>query len=103
MSKKKSEKPVKEKKHAARKSKAPVATVPEPVTPESRPKAKKAKAAPRKKVASISPEEIGLRAYYIAERRQKMGWHGDSTSDWVEAERQLKAEAAKKKAGRSDK
>lgn len=45
----------------------------------------------------IPIEEISLRAYFIAERRQAMGWPGDSTSDWVEAERQLKAEAKKAK------
>ena len=62
-------------------------------------KAKKPKAAPRKKAAkaaAISGEDIALRAYFIAERRHKMGWHGDSTGDWVEAERQLKAEAVRK-------
>ena len=44
----------------------------------------------------ISVEEISLRAYYIAERRQAMGWPGDSSHDWIEAERQLKAEAKRK-------
>jgi len=58
----------------------------------------KAKAAPGKKAAApivISGDDIALRAYYIAERRQRMGWPGDSTNDWVEAERQLRAEAKK--------
>jgi len=41
--------------------------------------------------ASITPADIALRAYFIAEKRQKLGLPGDSTSDWVEAERQLKA------------
>jgi len=45
--------------------------------------------------ASITPADIALRAYFIAEKRLKLGLRGDSTSDWVEAERQLKAEAAK--------
>lgn len=44
----------------------------------------------------ISHDQIALRAYFIAERRQKMGWHGDSHSDWVEAHEQLKAEALRK-------
>lgn len=47
--------------------------------------------------ASITEADIALRAYYIGEKRQKLGIPGDSTSDWVEAERQLKAEAAAKK------
>jgi DsbC/DsbD-like thiol-disulfide interchange protein len=46
--------------------------------------------------AGITPADIALRAYFIAEKRQKLGIPGDSTSDWVEAERQLKAEAANK-------
>ena len=37
-------------------------------------------------------EEIALRAYFIAEKRQQTGASGDETSDWVEAERQLRAE-----------
>ena len=41
--------------------------------------------------ASITPADIALRAYFIAEKRRKLGLPGDSTSDWVEAERQLKA------------
>lgn len=44
----------------------------------------------------ISHEEISTRAYFIAERRHKMGWHGDSHSDWAQAEAQLKAEALEK-------
>jgi len=48
-------------------------------------------------VPAITADDIGLRAYYIAERRQKMGWPGDSAGDWIEAERQLVAEAKKKK------
>ena len=108
MSKKKSEKEEKEKKQSAKKAlvKAqPAAVVPEVAADvelkEAKPKARKTKAAPAKKTAkatpAISSEDIALRAYFIAERRQKMGWPGDSAGDWVEAERQLKAEAARKK------
>jgi hypothetical protein len=43
----------------------------------------------------IQQEQIELRAYYISERRRNMGWPGDSNSDWIEAERQLRKEAAK--------
>ena len=102
MSKKKSEKAAKEKKQSTKKS--AVKPVSEPAVPvetcvvEVKPKARKPKAATGKKVpVEISSEDIALRAYFIAERRAKMGWHGDSTGDWVEAERQLKAEGARKK------
>jgi hypothetical protein len=107
MSKKKSEKPGKEKKQSAKKVRAKA--VPPAAAPaaagaaelkEAKSKTRKPKAVAIKKTsgtAAISSEDIKLRAYFIAERRHKMGWHGDSTGDWVEAERQLKAEAARKK------
>jgi hypothetical protein len=61
----------------------------------------KPKSAPAKKLArparGFTDSDISLRAYFIAERRQKLGWSGDSTSDWVEAERQLTIETKKKK------
>jgi len=90
---------------------APVAAAPAPAkapavaakAPASKPAAKKVvakkvvKKAPAKKTPGITVEDISLRAYFIAEHRHKHGLHGDSHSDWVEAERQLKAE--KKKAG----
>ena len=101
MSKKKSEKEGKVKKQASKKGSVkvpPPVVVPDEVA-VVKPKEKKPK--PRKfqaiKAVVISSEAIAMRAYFIAERREKMGWHGDSTGDWVEAERQLRAEAAKKK------
>lgn len=104
MSKKKSDKEEKEKKHSAKKAllkaKPPVASAEPAAVPAPAGKVKKAKPAPRQKAVKatvITDEDIGLRAYFIAERRQKMGWPGDSTADWVEAERQLRAEAARKK------
>ena len=45
----------------------------------------------------IHPAEISLRAYFISERRRAAGAPGDEDSDWVEAERELKAEAAKRR------
>ena len=45
---------------------------------------------------SISREEIQLRAYFISERRQTMGWPGNSSTDWIEAESQLVAEAKRR-------
>ena len=45
----------------------------------------------------ISNESIATRAYYISERRQAMGWPGDSQTDWLEALNQLTAEAKRRK------
>lgn len=44
----------------------------------------------------IHHDDIALRAYYIGERRQKMGWPGDSGTDWADAVSQLRAEALEK-------
>jgi hypothetical protein len=41
-----------------------------------------------------SYEQIQLRAYFIGERRKSLGIQGDETSDWVQAERELKEELA---------
>jgi len=112
MPKKKSDKEAKPKKESAKKSVtkpkkvsaartvAPVLEAAAPaVTAPAKPKATKAaKPAAKTPAVVISNDDIALRAYYIAERRQKLGWPGDSTGDWVEAERQLRAEAKKKKA-----
>jgi hypothetical protein len=38
-------------------------------------------------------EEIRLRAYFISERRHRLALPGDTSSDWVEAKRQLLSEA----------
>jgi DUF2934 family protein len=51
-----------------------------------------AKSKSQKKVAQPSSEQVALRAYFIAERRKSLGIHGDETSDWVAAERELLAE-----------
>jgi hypothetical protein len=39
--------------------------------------------------AQPSSEQVALRAYFIGERRRTLGIHGDETSDWVAAEREL--------------
>ena len=44
----------------------------------------------------IPHDDIALRAYFIGERRQKMGWAGDSATDWADAVSQLRAEALEK-------
>ena len=46
----------------------------------------------------FSTHDIALRAYYIAERRGKLGLPGDEMGDWVEAERQLSTEALRESA-----
>jgi hypothetical protein len=100
-------------------AKAPAAEAPvPPVEPApvevAAPKAKKApaKKAPAKKKEKaakpvietvvveeiiISNDDIALRAYFISQDRRSRGHWGDETGDWVEAERQLRAEAAEKK------
>ena len=69
---------------AAAKAEAPVAIVQaaEPVEPLKAPVQD-----------SPSAEDISVRAYFIGEHRRALFLHGDSESDWLEAERQLKAEA----------
>jgi hypothetical protein len=42
-----------------------------------------------------SYEQVQLRAYFIGERRKSLGIPGDETSDWVQAELELKAEVSK--------
>ena len=37
-------------------------------------------------------ESKALRAYFIGERRRKLGFPGDETSDWVEAKREISEE-----------
>jgi hypothetical protein len=40
-----------------------------------------------------SEEAVRLRAYFISERRRRFALPGDTESDWLEAKRQLLAEA----------
>jgi len=46
--------------------------------------------------AAISDEEIRLRAYFISQWRVQNGITGDSGNDWLEARRQLLAEAVRR-------
>lgn len=80
--------PVKAEKKVKSKS-APLATSVPKLAPKARAKSTKVT-----KVTSvtITTEDIALRAYFIAERRNAMGWPGDSDTDWLEAEAQLRAE-----------
>ena len=47
-----------------------------------------------KPVPAIEPtdEEIRIRAYFVAERRQRFDLPGDADTDWLEAKRQLLSE-----------
>jgi len=40
-----------------------------------------------------SDDAVRLRAYFISERRRRFALPGDAESDWLEAKRQLLAEA----------
>ena len=44
------------------------------------------------KAKEPSYEQVQLRAYFIGERRKSLGIAGSETSDWVQAELELKAE-----------
>jgi len=57
---------------------------------------KTSKTATKVKAVSFSTDDIALRAYFISEKRHRLGIHGDEHSDWVEAERQLRKEHKKK-------
>ena len=48
------------------------------------------------KAKEPSYEQVQLRAYFNGERRKSLGIAGDETSDWVQAEVELKAELALK-------
>jgi len=52
------------------------------------------KKAPKEPV--LSHDDISLRAYFISERRHKMGLPGNPATDWADAVSQLRAEALEK-------
>ena len=74
-----------------------------PIDNNEKPAAKKARL-PGKKVASakarainkekspVTDEAIRIRAYFLAEERERLALPGDANSDWIEARRQLLAE-----------
>ncbi len=63
-------------------------------TPQTKPRqpSSRKKAAPSQ--VAVSDDDIRLRAYFLAEERTRKGIEGDSGHDWLEARRQLLAEAA---------
>jgi hypothetical protein len=52
----------------------------------------RSKSVPPTSAAEPSDEMIRTRAYFIAERRHRLGLPGDASSDWLEAKRQLLSE-----------
>jgi len=78
---------------AVKKTKVPAAVRPKPV---SKP-AKKAAVSKKNSAPALSSGEVAQRAYYISEKRIRLGIPGDSTQDWLEAERQLISELKSKK------
>jgi len=65
-----------------------------------KPAAKKPAAPKTKKAPPYSQDDVALRAYFISEKRRKLGLPGDSHSDWIEAERQLATEHRPKSNGK---
>ena len=51
-----------------------------------------AKAGKDEAASGVRQDDIAVRAYLIAEKRQQLGLPGDSLGDWIEAERQLLCE-----------
>jgi hypothetical protein len=45
--------------------------------------------AQKKAMEQLNEGQVALHAYFIAERRRKVGMPGDQLSDWVQAEREL--------------
>ena len=73
-----------------------VTAVKKPAKPKD-PRIARISASPQADVTPISggPSEdaVRLRAYFISERRRRFALPGDTESDWLEAKRQLLAEA----------
>jgi hypothetical protein len=77
---------------APAKSRKITAKTPSRKATEPRP-AKVRKTPARPALAEPTPDQIQLRAYFIAEHRLRHGAPGDHHSDWLEARRQLMIEA----------
>jgi len=78
-----------------------VAAVPEVTAETKKPrkssKVKTSKAKPTAKTPKLivhlpTYEQVQLRAYFISERRRKLGLPGDESHDWLTAEQELRAE-----------
>jgi Protein of unknown function (DUF2934) len=51
----------------------------------------------KKAMEQLNKDQVALHAYFIAERRRKLGMPGDQTSDWLQAERELLSELRPKR------
>ena len=71
-----------------------------PAAPLKKPASKKIATPKAPKASAFTQDAIALRAYFIAEKRQRLGLPGDTHSDWVEAERQLATENGTKPKGK---
>jgi hypothetical protein len=60
---------------------------------QKKPSAKQPTSSAAKPATEPTDEQIRLRAYFLAELRHKLSLPGDSNHDWIEARRQLIAEA----------
>lgn len=60
--------------------------------PRKRSKAKSAADTSKLIVHLPTYEQVQLRAYFISERRRKLGLPGDERHDWLTAEQELRAE-----------
>ena len=82
------------KKPAATAPKAAIAVEPAPTPKTKRTPAKRLTARRTSKSAGVNlnSDDIALRAYFIAEKRQQLGSPGTPDGDWLEAERQLRSE-----------
>ena len=78
-----------------------VASVPEVTAETKKPrkssKVKTSKVKPAAKTPKLiahlpTYEQVQLRAYFISERRRKLGLPGDESHDWLTAEQELRAE-----------
>jgi hypothetical protein len=73
-----------------------VAAVPEVKAETKKPrksiKAKSAANTPKLIVHLPTYEQVQLRAYFISERRRKLGLPGDESHDWLTAEQELRTE-----------
>jgi hypothetical protein len=76
----------------------PVAAAVNPVVTTEIKKPRKSSSAksiskPRKSTTNLPTfEQVQLRAYFISERRHKLGLPGDDSHDWLNAERELREE-----------
>jgi Protein of unknown function (DUF2934) len=78
-----------------------VAAVPEVKAEKIKAETKKRRKSSKAKSAANTPklfvhlptyEQVQLRAYFISERRRKLGLPGDESHDWLTAEQELRAE-----------